>query len=72
VIGVLTSHDDRGRAEKLAEGLPRSLSEHVDNGTAWRAEMCETEPADVSAKPSELTESVSVASWTADGRWVSD
>src|SRR3954454_3221934 len=58
VIGVLTSHDDRGRAEKLAEGLPRSLSDRVDSRPDWRAEVCETEPADVSAKPSELTESV--------------
>jgi hypothetical protein len=58
VIGVLTSHDDRGHAETLAEGLPRSLSERVDSRTTWRAEVCETEPADVSAKPSELTESV--------------
>jgi hypothetical protein len=58
VIGVLTSHYDRSRAEKLVEALPRSLSEHVDSRTDWRAEVCETEPADVSAKPSELTESV--------------
>jgi hypothetical protein len=58
VIGVVASHDDRGRAEKLVEGLPRSLSEHVDSATEWRAEVCETEPADASAKPSELTESV--------------
>lgn len=58
VIGVLTSHDDRDRAETLAEGLPRSLSERVDDRTAWRAEVCETEPADVSATPSELTASV--------------
>jgi hypothetical protein len=58
VIGVLTSHDDRGHAETLAEGLPRSLSERVDSRTTWRAEVCETEPADVSATPSELTESV--------------
>jgi hypothetical protein len=58
VIAVLTSNDDRDRAEKLAEGLPRWLSEHVDSGTDWRVEVCETDLADVSAKPSELTESV--------------
>lgn len=58
VIGVVTSQDDRSRAEKLVEGLPRSLSEHVDSRTDWRAEVCETEPADASARPSELTESV--------------
>ena len=58
MIGVLASHEDRGRAEKLAEGLPRSLGEHVDSRTDWRAEVCETEPADVSAQPSELTETV--------------
>jgi hypothetical protein len=58
VIGVLTSHDDRGRAEKLAEGLPRSLSEHVGSRTDWRVDVCETDPADASAKPSELTDSV--------------
>jgi hypothetical protein len=58
VIGVLTSHDDRDRAEKLAERLPRSLSDRVDSQTAWRAEVCETDPADLSATPSELTEAV--------------
>jgi hypothetical protein len=40
------------------EGLPRSLSERVDSRADWRAEVCETEPADVSAEPSDLTESV--------------
>jgi hypothetical protein len=55
---VVASHDDRERAEKLAEGLPRLLAEHVDGRTDWRVEVCATEPADVSARPSELTESV--------------
>lgn len=58
VIGVLASHDDRGRAETLAEDLPRALREHVDRATDWRAEVCETDPADASAQPSELTEAV--------------
>lgn len=58
VIGVVASHDDRGRAEKLVESLPRSLGEQVDSRTDWRAEVCEAEPADVSARASELTESV--------------
>ncbi|MBJ7330736.1 MAG: hypothetical protein JHC95_12625 [Solirubrobacteraceae bacterium] len=58
VVGVVASHDGRSRAEKLVEGLPESLSEHVDSRTDWRAEVCETEPADASAEPSELTDSV--------------
>ncbi|WP_445149534.1 hypothetical protein [Baekduia sp. Peel2402] len=58
LIGVVAAHDDRAHAEQLAEDLPRALSEHVDRATDWRTEVCETEPADASAKPSELTETV--------------
>lgn len=58
VIGVVTSPDDRGHAEKLAEDLPQALSEHVDRATDWRVEVCEAEPADASARPSELTDAV--------------
>jgi hypothetical protein len=55
VIGVLASHDDRERAETLAEDLPHTLSERMGGYTDWSTEVCETEPADLSAVPSELT-----------------
>ncbi len=34
------------------------MSERVDSRADWRAEVCETEPADVTAEQSDLTESV--------------
>jgi hypothetical protein len=58
LIGVVASHDDRGRAERLAEELPGALRRHVDRDTDWRVEVCEADPADASAKPSELTDAV--------------
>jgi hypothetical protein len=58
VVGLIAAHDDRDLADALAEDLPPTLRDRVDGRTEWRAEVHEVEPADASATPSELIETV--------------
>jgi hypothetical protein len=58
VIGLLVAHDDRDLAEALATDLPPALREHVGDHTDWHTEIREAEPADASARPSELVDAV--------------
>jgi hypothetical protein len=58
VIGLLATHDELDLAEDLAEMLPDALRERIGGRFDWRVEIVETEPADASASPSELVESV--------------
>jgi hypothetical protein len=58
VIGVVATHEDRDLAEALADDLPQALRERIGDHAAWGTEVCEAEPADASASPSELVDSV--------------
>jgi hypothetical protein len=71
VVGLLAAHDDRDLAEALAEDLPETLRERVDDGTDWQARSGRPIPRTPPPARRSWWSRSGAACWTAAGSWAS-